>query len=92
MQVLPINHQRVQSFGMNFKLSKESINSLEVSTGLTYEEMTTLPLDITTNLMKQRGTLKEPSKIKLWLAHKYKCLGEKLGLLEKQINVFTDVD
>ena len=91
MRVLPIC-QHNQSFGMNFKLSKETINALEVSTGLTYEEMTTLPMDVTIKLMKQRGTLKEPSKIKLWFAQKYKELGEKFGLLEKQINIYTDID
>jgi len=42
--------------------------------------------------MKESGELKEPNKSKLWLSEKYKKLGEKLGLLEKQINIYTDVD
>ena len=43
------------------------------------------------NLMKQRGTLKKPSKIKQWFVNQYKQLGEKLGFLEKQHNIYTDI-
>jgi hypothetical protein len=64
---------------------------VEKSTGLTYKEMTTLASDEAKNLMKQRGTLKEPNKIKQWFANQYKQLGEKLGFIEKQHNIYTDI-
>lgn len=92
MLVQPINNQYNQSFGVNFKLSKETIRTVETSTGLTYEEMKRLSLAEAAKLMEQRGTLKRPSKIKLWFADKYKKFGEKLGLLEKRYNIYTDAD
>ena len=92
MHIQPINSQHHQSFGTKFKFSKETIKAFESSTGLTYEEMTGLPLKECAKLMKERGTLKEPCKIKLWIAKKYKEFGERLGLLEKQYNLYTDID
>ena len=92
MQVYPIHTQYNNTFGNTFKLSKETIKTIETSTGLTYEEMTRLPFSETRKLMLERGTLKEPSKIKLWLADKYKKIGERLGLLEKHYNIYTDID
>ena len=96
MQIQPINSQSRQSFGHNehftFKLSKETIKAFESSTGLTYEEMTRLPLNERAKLMKERGTLKEPNKIKLWISKKYKEIGERLGLLQKHYNIYTDID
>lgn len=93
MRVLPINqNQNKTSFGMNFKLSNETIKAVESSTGLTYEEMTRLPMSESTKLMKERGTLKEPDKVLLWLRDKYKKFGEKTGLLKKEYNFFTDID
>ena len=92
MLINPINNQYNQTFGIKYKLSKETIKAFESSTGLTYEEMTQLPLDKSAELMKKRGKLKEPSKFRMWLAEKYKEIGEKLGLLKKQYNIYTDVD
>lgn len=92
MQVQSINNQYNQSFGMDYKLSKEAIKAIESSTGLTYDEMTRLSLDESTKLMKERGKIKEPSKLKMWLSEKYKQIGEKLGLLEKNYNIYTDID
>ena len=98
MQIQSINSQHRQSFGNNakehftFKLSKETIKAFESSTGLTYEEMTNLTLAESAKLMKERGTLKEPSKIKLWISEKYKEIGERLGFLEKHSNIYTDID
>ena len=94
MQVQPINNQYNQNFGYSarkpFVLSKETISAIESSTGLTYAEMTDLPISETINLMKKRGKIKEPSKLKIWLSNKYKEFGEKFGLLEKHYNFYTE--
>ena len=92
MLIQPVNNKYNQNFGIKFKLSPETIKASAASTGLTYEEMTRLPLTETVKLIEQRGTLKRPSKIKLWLADKYRGIGERLGLLEKHYNIYTDVD
>ena len=73
-------------------LSRNTIKNIERTTGLTYKELTTLPFDEASKLMKERGTLKEPSKIKIWFADKYRAIGERLGFLEKNHNIYTDVD
>ena len=91
MRVTQIN-QNNKSFGMKFKLSPATIKAVESSTGLTYDEMTRLPLDECSKLMKERGTLKEPSRFKQWLSAKYKEFGERFGLLKKEYNFYTDVD
>ena len=88
MQIQAIQNQH---FGNKYKLSETTIKMVEKSTGLTYKEMTTLTSDEAKNLMKQRGTIKEPNKIKQWFANQYKQLGEKLGFLEKQHNIYTDI-
>ena len=90
MFVQPVNYKYSQSFGIRFKLAPDTIKALESSTGLTYNEMTCLPISETTKLMKERGKLKEPSKLKLWFSDKYKKIGEKLGLLEKHYNFYTE--
>ena len=41
--------------------------------------------------MIKRGSMKKPSKVKQWFADKYRQFGEKIGLLEKQRNIYTDV-
>lgn len=92
MKVAAINNQYHQGFGNGYKLSKETVKAVENSTGLTYKEMTELPLDKCTRLMKERGKLKEPSKLKMWLSQKYKEIGEKYGLLERNYNIYTDID
>lgn len=90
MQIQSINSQHHQSFGHNvkepftYKLSKETIKTIESSTGLAYEEMTRLTLDESARLMEERGTLKKPSKIKLWISKKYKEFGERFELLKKE--------
>ena len=91
MQVEAIqNNQYRQNFGMRFKLSPMTIKAIEDSTALTYWEMTHLPVNETSKLMKERGTLKEPSKLKMWFAKKYKEFGERFGLLEKHYNFYTE--
>ena len=73
-------------------LSKETIKNAERITGLTYKELTTLSSDEASKLMKERGTLKEPNKLKTFTSRIYRALGERLGFLEKQHNIYTDVD
>lgn len=85
------NNQNKPAFGFNFKLSPEAIKAAEESTGLTYKEMTRLSLDESAKLMKERGKLKEPSKIFLWLQDKYKKFGEKTGLLKKEYHFYSEV-
>ena len=72
MQISPINNQNRPTFGMNYKLSEKTIKAIEKSTGLTYDEMTRLPLDESVKLMKERGTIKEPNKLWTWMQEKYK--------------------
>ena len=91
MHISPISqNQNKPSFGIKFRLSEEAIKAAEQSTGLTYEQMTRLPLKESTKLMKERGTLKEPNKLVLWLQDKYKKFGEKTGLLRKEYNFYTE--
>ena len=91
MRISPISQNNNKpSFGIKFKLSEGAIKAAEESTGLTYEEMTRLPLDECSKLMKERGTLKEPSKLFLWLQEKYKNFGEKTGLLKKEYHFYHE--
>lgn len=76
----------------NYKLSDKTVKSIEKSTGLSYDELTRMSLNESIELMKKRGTLKTPSKIKLWFADMYRKFGEKIQLLEKQHNIYTDID
>ncbi len=80
------------NFGFKFRLSKETINVIERSTKLNYDELRNLPIAEAEKLMIERGSLKKPSKLKVWLSDKYRKLGEFLGLLEKRYNIYTDVD
>ena len=92
MKILNINSIDSTNFKMRFRLSDETLQAISTSTGLSVEELHRLPMDEATKLMKERGTLKEPSKIKQWLSDKYRIFGEKTGLLKKQCNIYTDVD
>ena len=92
MKILSINQTNNTNFKMNFHLSEGTLKAISASTRLTVEELHSLPLDEAAKLMKERGSLKEPSKLKQWFAAKYKEFGEKTGLLEKQCNIYTDVD
>ena len=77
---------------IKFQLSEQSVKNIEKSTRCSINELRNLSMDDIQALMKKRGALKKPSKIKLWLADKYKELGEKLGLLKKDYNFYSDVD
>jgi len=89
---MKINSIDNTKFGMEFKLSGRTLDSISKSTGLSKEELFKLSLDDASKLMKERGTIKEPSRLKQWFAEKYKQFGERTGLLEKQVNFYTDID
>ena len=82
----------IDSISSQFKLKDETIASLEKTTGLTYEEMTTLSTEKCKELMIERGTMKKPNPIKKWFSNMYRQIGEKLGLLEKQHDIYTHID
>ena len=77
---------------IKFCLSKETIRHLEKNTRCSINELSTLTLDETNNLMLKRGAIKKPSKIKQWFADKYKKFGEIVGLLKKDYNFYTHID
>lgn len=77
---------------MKFKLSDNTLNAISKSTKLTVDELHRLPLEEAAKLMKKRGSLKEPSKLKQWFSDKYKEFGEKTGLLKRHHNLYTDID
>lgn len=91
MQVKKLNSQNIsQSF--NFNLSDKTIKLIEKSTGLSKEEMINLPMHDSIELMKKRGSLKEPSKLKLLVSNLYRKFGEKIGFIEKKQNIYTHID
>lgn len=94
MQIQKIYNQNnyVPNFAMKFRLSEASIHTIEKTTKLSYAELTELSINESKKLMRERGTLKEPSKIKTWLADKYRKFGESIGFLEKKYNIYTDID
>ena len=77
---------------IKFQLSKETIKHIENSTKCSIEELRATSIDEVKTLMIKRGAMKKPSKIKQWFADKYKTVGEKLGLLEKQRSFYTHID
>ena len=77
---------------IKFQLSKLTVKNIEKSTRCSINELRTLSFDDVQVLMKKRGTLKNPNRIKQWFADKYKIIGEKLGLLKKDYNFYTHVD
>jgi hypothetical protein len=91
MKISSINDYN-PNFKMKFKLSEETLSAISKSTKLSAEELHRLPLDEAAKLMKERGALKEPGKLKQWLSEKYRIFGEKTGLLKKHYNIYTDVD
>ena len=77
---------------IKFQLSKETIKHIENSTRCSIEELRVTPIDEIKTLMIKRCAVKKPNKIKQWFADKYKTVGEKLGLLEKQRSFYTHID
>lgn len=77
---------------VNYRLSDETVKYLEKSTRCSIAELRTCTTDEINELMIKRGAMKKPNKIKQWLSDKYRELGEKLGLLNKEHYFYTHVD
>jgi len=82
----------MEIYPIKFQLSNLTIKHIEKSTKCSIEELRTLSIADTQELMMKRGVMKEPCKIEGWISDKYKKLGEKLGLLKKEYNFYTHVD
>ena len=74
------------------KLSEQTMKLISKSTKLSENELKYLSIDNQIKLMEQRGSLKKPNPVKEFIAEKYRKLGEKLGLLKKEYNIYTDID
>ena len=97
MQVKQVKYADKIFFGNRFKLEDSTIKLIEKKTRLSYDEMTTLPIDEVTKLIKRRVPIDEKIKqgfanIKLSLGKICKNIGEKLGLFEKQHVIYTDIN
>ena len=77
---------------IKYQLSEQTIKNIEKSTKCSINELRNLSFDNTKTLMQERGAIKKPNVIKNWFADKYKHLGERLGLLKKEYNIYTHVD
>ena len=53
------------NFGMEFKLSEDTLKLISKSTKLSVDELHRLPIEQATRLMQERGSLKEPNKFKV---------------------------
>lgn len=96
MQIRQIIYSEQVSFGNKFKLNENTIKLIEKRTRLSYDEMKSLPFDEVTKLMQKRTPVGEKIKnmvcrINLYFVKIYKKLGRKLGLLENQCNLYTDI-
>lgn len=89
MKIQSINNT---SFGMTFKISGKTLDAISNSTGLSKDELFGLTLSDASKLMKERGLLKEPSKLRQWFSDMYKKFGEKMGLLQKEYHIYSDGD
>lgn len=96
LQIQHITQNNPVVFGAKLKLEEKTIDLIEKRTRLSYNEMRFLPLDETTKLMRKRAPIREKiqytsREIRLLCGKIYKNIGEKLGLLEKQRNIYTDI-
>lgn len=93
MKIQSITNNNINTnFGMKFKLSNDTLKFVSISTKLSVDELRNLSLDDAAILMKERGAIKQPNKLKQYLADKYKKFGEKTGLLRKQHTFYSDGD
>lgn len=81
MQVQRVSNQNNYStnFGIKYKLSEQTIKTIEENTKLTYEEMKNLTLTECEKLINERRACKKLSKIRTWISEIYKKLCEKFG-------------
>ena len=78
--------------GVKFRLKPQTLEYITKSTRLTKDELCTLSHHEQYNLMLERGAIKKPNPVKVFFKNLYKNIGEKCGLLEKQHNIYTDID
>lgn len=91
MRVQSVSNQNNQTnFGSKFSLSDKTIRSVEKTTGISYKELTELPTHEIIEKMEQSGKIKKPSKIRTWIADKYRKIGEHFGFIEPQF--YTHID
>ena len=81
---------KIQS--LNFRLSQVTVKHIEKSTRCSIQEIRNNSMADVESLMIKRGAMKEPSKVKEWVSDKYKKFGEKIGLLKKEYNIYTEID
>lgn len=77
---------------LKYKLREKTLENISKSTKLNKDELVNLSLDEQLILMKNRGAIKKPNPIRVFFAETYKKLGEKLGFLKKEPNIYTDID
>lgn len=77
---------------VNFKLKSDTLNYISKTTKLTSNELHTLSIEEAKQKMFERGALKKENPIKKFAKQLYKKFGEKLGLIEKQVYIYTDYD
>ena len=77
---------------VKFQLKPKTLEHISKSTRLTKEELRSLSIEEAYNKMLERGAVKKPNPIKVFFKNLYKNIGEKLGLLDKQYNIYTHID
>ena len=77
---------------VNFKLKSDTLNYISKTTKLTSNELCSLSIEEAKQKMFERGALKKENPIKKITKQLYKKFGEKLGLIEKQVYIYTDCD
>lgn len=77
---------------VKFHLKPETLEHISKTTRLTKEELYTLSREDAYSRMLERGAIKKPNPIKIFLKNIYKNIGEKLGLLDKKYNIYTHID
>lgn len=74
------------------KLSEQTMKLISNSTKLSEDELKYQSLDNQIKLMEQRGSIRKQNPVKKFIAKQYRKLGEKLGLLNKEYNIYIDID
>ena len=82
----------MKTLPINFRLSQVTVKHIEKSTRCSIQEIRNNSMAEVESLMIKRGAMKEPSKVKEWVSDKYKKFGEKIGLLKKEYNIYTEID
>ncbi len=75
-----------------FRLSEKVLGTISKSTKLTKDELINQSFEQQFKLMESRGVKNNPHTLKDFLIRNYKKLGEKLGLLKREYNIYTHTD